>query len=1482
MKHPFSKTRQSSPPQPRQGFALIVALTLLSFIVLLMVSLSTLVQTELQVATVTERSQEARQNALLALEIAVGQLQKHAGADQRVSVPATTVYPEKNVVEATGDLYNHGGFGYRSFAETANSRSYLDDATTYLTHDERDDWNQALADWWNEDDDPDDVTTGKNPHWTGILNTTFRVDRFSGLNRNSNTITYRADDPQIYENDGADTKFGEFARVGYLGDSDLGHPAMDEIDARQIVRQTPIWLVSGNEFKVPTDNDYFRPDRGLDDQGLDDDEIVTLVNRAAPGIEEITNGDPNDDPVDGVSGRVTVPKVALRDRNDEYVTGHYAYWISDESTKANFSVRDPYENAPVGSVDYRNRLQVAQGVGWDRMEVFNEIFDNVSDGDRQDIDERLERVASSSQIALVGGGIIDEDQDPSINDAVYRNMHHLTGWSQGLMTNTARGGLRRDLTAYFERNQGTMESDFIPDPDLYDDDPRFAAFGGDNTGFPNSLTSTRFDFGIPTWQDLETWYDNEASGAGGGSISPDANTFPMITYVNVHMGFTYDPITAVTPGGSSNSAEVIFNVAPIIILWNPYDVALDGEDYYLDLGVNLEMHGIQISREEMVGDETVEIDYEIESSDHLRDHSDGNDPDQGQGPWYWFVKQGSPRTTLGNFHPFSRDDWDDQDERIFTQPSSDGYKPLDHLMKFRIPASETSFEPGESKIFTLAAQVDDWIPMEAGGSRVELQNNFEPFALGGPYTLSFPVFKIQATTSGSVSIGSPPLRFDFTGAGDPNSDSGHNGWLSPYVALALNESDLPLSDQSLSANPLIQTLEMGSVDHRAMNVLIGENRVIPPHDQRGQFFNPPDTQNPNSYLFPVSRCWMQPFTGDGADPFRMASQLPALANFNLTRSANAHPSIDAFRSYVPSNNEDGMRRLSFMQGAPTDSPNPIYATVSYDENQSTGIGTTAFSLITFQDEETIDGSSFEGQRQLPFRNARRADSEILSIGRMQEANLSRHFWQPFAPIGNANAPIYVDREAIAGLNGQELFFDTDYPSATFSPTTWYRFQGNRSEQQMQPQFSSGNKPYLYRHIPANLSVDISYLLNESLWDDFFFSTILDTNYDATEPLPNSRMRFTPDAFNMSGGLLGPATEFDTAAAFVRYHGPMNVNSTSVEAWKALLTAFRGLELADNPDETVPVARTLDPVEDSIEFFDDRGQANLVDIGATSRNKDYSKVVGGLRYLDDAQIERLAERIVDEVRLRGPFFSIADFVNRRLVGPDRSGGHYEDARTTAVGSSTQADNNGPGYIDERYDPFLGLQGLNGTLQRAINVSGINGGVNHPRLGDDGESSGIANDRVYSLRIKSGGGENAVSDPRSVYESSGIGGSANRDPKHSIEPALRSHVDMEHVASAPAGESGHLLNGAPGFVTQADILAMIGPALTARGDTFMIRTYGDAIDPLTGEVISRAWIEAIVQRTALPVEADGNNDYQYVNSFGRKFEIVSVRWLSEDEV
>ncbi|MCP5537950.1 MAG: hypothetical protein H7A51_17165 [Akkermansiaceae bacterium] len=113
--------------------------------------------------------------------------------------------------------------------------------------------------------------------------------------------------------------------------------------------------------------------------------------------------------------------------------------------------------------------------------------------------------------------------------------------------------------------------------------------------------------------------------------------------------------------------------------------------------------------------------------------------------------------------------------------------------------------------------------------------------------------------------------------------------------------------------------------------------------------------------------------------------------------------------------------------------------------------------------------------------------------------------------------------------------------------------------------------------------------------------------------------------------------------------------------------------------------------------------------------------------------------------------------------------------------------------------------------------------------------------------------------------------------------------------PEAAEGNPAYGFPGWTRQADVLRPISGILTARDDTFTIRAYGDARDPVTHKILARAWCEAVVQRKADYLDSSasgGDNKYTLpsdstLNSavnrrFGRAFEIIQFRWLASDEV
>jgi len=77
-----------SRPAPNHGFALVIALSLMAFILLLILSITTLVRVETQSANIQLAQLKARMNAQLGAMVALGDLQRYTGPDQRVTARA--------------------------------------------------------------------------------------------------------------------------------------------------------------------------------------------------------------------------------------------------------------------------------------------------------------------------------------------------------------------------------------------------------------------------------------------------------------------------------------------------------------------------------------------------------------------------------------------------------------------------------------------------------------------------------------------------------------------------------------------------------------------------------------------------------------------------------------------------------------------------------------------------------------------------------------------------------------------------------------------------------------------------------------------------------------------------------------------------------------------------------------------------------------------------------------------------------------------------------------------------------------------------------------------------------------------------------------------------------------------------------------------------------------------------------------------------
>ena len=195
-----------------------------------------------------------------------------------------------------------------------------------------------------------------------------------------------------------------------------------------------------------------------------------------------------------------------------------------------------------------------------------------------------------------------------------------------------------------------------------------------------------------------------------------------------------------------------------------------------------------------------------------------------------------------------------------------------------------------------------------------------------------------------------------------------------------------------------------------------------------------------------------------------------------------------------------------------------------------------------------------------------------------------------------------------------------------------------------------------------LVVDRSFAANHLLFDDYFFSSlaarqgpvfrrygterdldgVITDFYQNGTALPVAAYRphhppgETPaDAINrLTSGTSVTPDAYRKSAARLMVEGGFNINSTSVEAWTAVLSAAHLKRRV-----TMPGGSALNG--------QDRGQfvVSRNPNPAVADDSEESRWLG-YRELTIEEIRQLAEAVVRQVKLRGPFRSLGEFVNRR--------------------------------------------------------------------------------------------------------------------------------------------------------------------------------------------------------------------------------------------
>ncbi|MCH8512557.1 MAG: hypothetical protein LAT83_13050 [Kiritimatiellae bacterium] len=1138
---------------------------------------------------------------------------------------------------------------------------------------------------------------------------------------------------------------------------------------------------------------------------------------------------------------IALPEQAVRGPDQE-LRGSFAYWVGQENTKAQMNLVDPFHlDGQPETTPWRSHTAQRTAA---------EVFLPGADPDNALHQTDLMRALTRSQFHLAR---LDAPSD------VRNHFHDFALLAHGLPTQPARGGLKRDLTAVFDETLGNAnrlpggpqfealldfhgermqrmaaEQDALPaaNPGLLPAHEWNAlnAIGtrADQRGnahrvqlFPpfSDLTVAR-DPGGPRWEQLMSWASVHARQSQGQGVLPArqtatvSNPMPVIAKFNLGVYHTMD------------FPRIRLHLVPSVILWNPYSVPLSARDYFLVAEMAPEStHGGGFS-----------LSFQV------------SHPNWNSGSRFW-----TPPYKM-EFHV--------EGEHSFRFRLAATEIPAGGAVIFSLPAHER-FEvvrnDGQAGYTFWPHRIDTGVLGHVENKWIQLTPGLHD---GGGYSFYVEEPDIRPKIINSASTqdsgyaqghynwwdhAGAPLYFSDPDATWTNAVTDANGGLDPaYRAMCFNEGGLDLNNGwEIHRTAAIMIRGMGSprraanlVSHTSLgqaHLMLGGNTLettatsnditrrpwtythslhnnVPkvlhhatPHFHPGLFpeiVGPPPSFNPSAPFrfnspgfspgFPMwglswglrlpDNIYEYAAASGGGDRLNLEAPVAWLAHSN---PAAAHQTRSGL------GREQGYDRGSFEFDAPANYIGGFTIDPSYfDLAEHTPDDRHAF--IGHSDGVSGGLATGEIPRAVLYEIPRSAD-EVVSVASLAHANpqshgnpgngidldsrLTRQHW-----LNNAAAPAYAFGNSLqpplmhAHRVVRSFFATPHYPGDEETPPASIPY--TREHLSGSDGFGgSGNDVF----VTFRAFYDHSWILNHLFWDDFFFT-----------PASNSRVVW-------GNGVA--ERDLDLSGTRAHIAGAFNVNSTSVDAWRALLYSLLDVEIPNQagraeaaPDEErIPFARFLRP----------HGPAFSP---AAGDRYDDTENYSGYRRLSPTEIDALAAEIVREVQSRGPFLSLGDFVNRRLLRPEQDPrGHR----------------------------------LMGALQAAIERSGINDSQQHP------------------------------ADPSSRIVSADFPGTHTNG-----QPIFRGY-DLT-AASVARNHS------APGSFTQADLLARIGAVLTTRSDTFTVRAQGRHH---SGAV---AYCEFIVRRSGdyLDPEDSPETHPENVNpvnrNFGRRFEVISFRWLNPEEV
>jgi len=1283
------------------GFALVVTLSLMVLLTIVAVSLLTLSAVTLRTTSQAAAQAEARANARMALIVAIGELQKQLGPDQRIS--------------ANGSILS--------------------------------------------------ASQVKHPHWTGVWDSWIAGPLPASRNPNYPSAV------------------SHHQTIGSQPDGSM-RPAYSSKN-----NHFRSWLLSLNPTEATNPETPKLLTLGGDAMPEKNSTAARLVGEGSLGADAIA---------DHVAARLlSVKKGATASAP---TSGRFAWWVGDESQKANIMDNSYKTKGPANLVERLNRQQAPASLGNSTIAGLDNVADQSS----------FALIPSRNSLALVNGA----------TDRVTEQFYDITYTSLGVLADVREGGLKRDLSTILERAINPDEvynfinvEDFRRAESLKRNADDFMLYRFDN--LVNSISPTG-EAAVPI-QDLAAYYqlyNRYRSGSMGGiqyssnESSPSNNHLgngimvsnpdygvtgtdldkylrqytalyrnPVVVKIEIILSYIteqIDPAPVPTRDNPSPDTHLLrIGVSPAVTLWNPNNVPMV---------MNINDPNFYSYR---LRETPIPLRFEFKKM------ANPNDP--------------NPQLINVDFNKVTNT----QQGELYTLYVSGNYPAV--------------FEPGESKVFALrfASNTSAGTATNSVDFLNRAQNLAENFMADCELVPGWnPEKFIRPIKGGRAGTGVEHI-FSFKATDYIAASIDVGG----YNTFEMSTTQQSRTKRSLEATRYhFRTFQFNS---RLSADAAYRNSVV---YQGFPLEGSPLISNPAPRKIEVPKKSAETLINAMRNPFNPRDDLPAtFFYYGLKAGTETHESshatgVDGSGRRFPSrpfthSTTMGQAFLDSMDPAslynygwnwfflPADNLNDVPVEISQGNSGYYGGGFTAENGVT----HAI-------QQQLPL-------TPPISIATLSHAHLGNFSIATEAPAAgytglvNPTTTEAWRRTTATGFDG-------------LAPHTLQAIGNSYAHPNIPPDkaLTTWNRQYAGTTVTSEPFADHSYLANKALWDEFYFSSIYarpsavkifsdpkTVEYVAREfffdqkPLPNPRIVPYLNGFDESqlDALLTEYDKFkdgfaDKIAARLMVEGPFNINSTSVAAWKALFSSLKGQDI------TYLDAKSALVVGTNLDF--DKIDGVPLPGGPLPNGKAYQgsssdpsdrEQWAGFRELTDAEIEELAVAMVKQVKLRGPFLSLSEFVNRRL-----------DAGASARELA-----------------------LKGALQAAL---------------DDPD---VSINRGF------------------------------RDKLRNFTAAEKSFVNN---AKFPQAMEGPVAYGSAAYVDQADILRSFPAQLTPRGDTFVIRTYGDSLDA-AGNVVARAWCEAVVQRTPEyidPVDAPEAKQSGLTSVsnrvFGRRLAIIQFRWLNASEI